>query len=222
MGAVGEYSCDAAHFINDSSIIIRIRRDFAAKLIFIQFKNPQSTASCTILNTTSKAYHIWSEKAIWENGAISFSAGPKRDKLIKWCYRENTSKQIIYVRLSSQDLHQPRSLVILRCKNLQIASMCDRWHYRSAVAIPSKYQRDIRHVTVTLITLKNELNSKNSKIGFVKPTPVPIHMMTSSNGNSFRVTGLCAGNSPVTGEFPSQRPVTWNFDISFDQRLNKR
>ena len=28
-------------------------------------------------------------------------------------------------------------------------------------------------------------------------------MMTSSNGNIFRVTGLWAGNSPVTGEFPA-------------------
>ena len=32
--------------------------------------------------------------------------------------------------------------------------------------------------------------------------------MASSNENIFRVTGLCAGNSPVTGEFPAQRPVT--------------
>ena len=30
---------------------------------------------------------------------------------------------------------------------------------------------------------------------------------------------LCAGNSPVTGEFPSQMPVTRNFDIFFDLRL---
>ena len=28
----------------------------------------------------------------------------------------------------------------------------------------------------------------------------------------------CAGNSPVTGEFPSQRPVTRNFDGFFDLR----
>ena len=34
---------------------------------------------------------------------------------------------------------------------------------------------------------------------------MPIMIMTSSNGNIFRVTGSCAGNSPVTGEFPSQR-----------------
>ena len=33
---------------------------------------------------------------------------------------------------------------------------------------------------------------------------------------------LCAGNSQVTSEFPSQRPVTWSFDVSFDLRLNKR
>ena len=33
---------------------------------------------------------------------------------------------------------------------------------------------------------------------------------------------ICAGNSPLTGEFPTQRPVTGSFDIFFDQRLNKR
>ena len=33
---------------------------------------------------------------------------------------------------------------------------------------------------------------------------------------------LCVGNSPVTGEFSSQRPVTRSFDVFFDRRLNKR
>ena len=33
---------------------------------------------------------------------------------------------------------------------------------------------------------------------------------------------LCSGNSSVTGEFPTQRPVTRSFDVSFDMRLNKR
>ena len=33
---------------------------------------------------------------------------------------------------------------------------------------------------------------------------------------------ICAGNSPVPGEFPAQRPVTRSFDVSFDLRLNKR
>ena len=31
-----------------------------------------------------------------------------------------------------------------------------------------------------------------------------------------------AGNSPVTGEFPPQRPVTRSFDVFFDLRPNKR
>ena len=31
-----------------------------------------------------------------------------------------------------------------------------------------------------------------------------------------------AGNSLVTGEFPSQRPVTRSFDVLFDPHLNKR
>ena len=33
---------------------------------------------------------------------------------------------------------------------------------------------------------------------------------------------ICAGNSPVTGEFPAQRPVTRSFDVFFDLHLNKQ
>ena len=33
---------------------------------------------------------------------------------------------------------------------------------------------------------------------------------------------ICAGNSPVPGEFPTQRPVARGFDIFFDLQSNKR
>ena len=33
---------------------------------------------------------------------------------------------------------------------------------------------------------------------------------------------IWAGNSPVPGEFPAQRPVTWSFDVFFDMQPNKR
>ena len=33
---------------------------------------------------------------------------------------------------------------------------------------------------------------------------------------------LCTGYSPVTGEFPSNRPVTRSLDVFFDLRLDKR
>ena len=45
-------------------------------------------------------------------------------------------------------------------------------------------------------------------------------MMTSWNGNLFRVTGHLCGE--FTGEFHAQRPVTRSFDVFFDLRLNKR
>ena len=44
-------------------------------------------------------------------------------------------------------------------------------------------------------------------------------MMTSSNGT---FSALCAGNSQVPDEVPSQRPVTRSFDVFIDLRLNKR
>ena len=47
-------------------------------------------------------------------------------------------------------------------------------------------------------------------------------MTTSANGKIFRVTCPFWGNPPVTGGFPSQRPVTWSFDVFFALCLNKR
>ena len=47
-------------------------------------------------------------------------------------------------------------------------------------------------------------------------------MMTSSNGSISALLAICAGNSPVPGEFTAQRPVTRSFDVFFDLRLNKR
>ena len=43
-----------------------------------------------------------------------------------------------------------------------------------------------------------------------------------SIGNISALLAICAGNSPVTGEFPTQRPVTRSFDVFVDLRLNKR
>ena len=48
---------------------------------------------------------------------------------------------------------------------------------------------------------------------------ISMRTMTSSNGNI--LLDLCAGNSPVTGEFPAQRPVTRSL-IFFYMRLKKR
>ena len=44
----------------------------------------------------------------------------------------------------------------------------------------------------------------------------------SRHGNISVLLALCEGNPPVTGGFPSERPVTRRFDDFFDLRLNKR
>ena len=49
-----------------------------------------------------------------------------------------------------------------------------------------------------------------------------VFMMMSSNANIFALLAIRAGNSPVTGEFPAQKPVTRCFDIFFDLHMNKR
>ena len=50
-----------------------------------------------------------------------------------------------------------------------------------------------------------------------------IPMKSSHQMETFSaLLAICAGNSPVTGEFSAQRPVTRNFDVFFDLGLNKR
>ena len=39
---------------------------------------------------------------------------------------------------------------------------------------------------------------------------------------SSALLALCEGNLPVTGGFPSRRPVARRFDVFFDLSLNKR
>ena len=48
-------------------------------------------------------------------------------------------------------------------------------------------------------------------------------MMTSWNGNIFRVTdNLCGEFTGPPGEFPAQRPVTRSFEVFFHLRLKTR
>ena len=48
---------------------------------------------------------------------------------------------------------------------------------------------------------------------------ITVSMMTSS---FCALLAICAGSSPVPGEFPAQRPVTRSFDVSFDLRFKNK
>ena len=62
-----------------------------------------------------------------------------------------------------------------------------------------------------------QLGSNNSPVSFCCRSWWRHQMETFS-----ALQAICAGNSPVTGEFPAQRPVTRSFDVFFDLRPNKR
>ena len=90
-----------------------------------------------------------------------------------------------------------------------------KWAIRSYKIL--EHFKSVSHISadpifITVITVLADASNRHSGD----------FMMTSSNGNIFRIFRLCVGNSPVTGEFPSQRPVMWNFDVFFHLRLNKQ
>ena len=56
------------------------------------------------------------------------------------------------------------------------------------------------------------------RVIWVKVNPWWRHQMETFSA----LLAICAGNSPVPGEFPTQRPVTRSFDVYFDLRPNGR
>ena len=54
-----------------------------------------------------------------------------------------------------------------------------------------------------------------------RPSRFPVSWWRHQMETFSALLAICAGNSPVPGEFAAQRPVTRNFDVSFDLRPNK-
>ena len=76
----------------------------------------------------------------------------------------------------------------------------------------SKLFLKITHLYVAVLCPLHWLSTSNPSDWLDGPS---IIIVTSSNGNIFRVIlAICVGNSPVTGEFPAQRPVTRGFGVS--------
>ena len=82
-----------------------------------------------------------------------------------------------------------------------------------------------RHHVCTLLNLDvyhsfvSSVNARDQNIATTVPAPAWWrHQMETFSA----LLAICAGNSPVPGEFPTQRPVTRSFDIFFDLRPNKR
>ena len=90
--------------------------------------------------------------------------------------------------------------------------------------------RTITRASMTLSLLTHEWpNNKRANLMSTYP-PLQINicpwpssrMMTSLNGNIFRVIGALCGEFTSHRWIPSHRPVTWSFDVFFNRRLKKR
>ena len=87
-----------------------------------------------------------------------------------------------------------------------------------SVSMPWRYHGvDDRLYTVQVVS-----GYKGWRTMTLPPRTYIIYLMTSWNGNISALLAICAGNSPVPGEFPAQMPVTRSFDVFFNLRLNKR
>ena len=89
------------------------------------------------------------------------------------------------------------------------------WHFKTRKWFTSEFLL-IRFTTNILPVCNWKTTSE------ISTSLIAQYMMTSSNGNIFRVTGPLCGEFTGPGEFPSQRPVTRSFDVFFDLHLNKR
>ena len=85
-----------------------------------------------------------------------------------------------------------------------------RIHYICSVScIGDESHKSIAHSTIANMTQKC--------CSHYWPFPWWRHQMETFSA----LLAICAGNSPVPSEFPTQRPVTRSFDVFFDLRLNK-
>ena len=92
-------------------------------------------------------------------------------------------------------------------------------HVRITTIVPYSHQATISRTLRCLVT-----HTGASDIFSLVTSRVRImaNMMTSSNGNIFRVTGHLCGEFTGPGEFPAQSPVTRSFGVFFGLRLHKQ
>ena len=75
-------------------------------------------------------------------------------------------------------------------------------------------------LTMIIVTLTSFVNGPGRGLSAARGWCIPWwrHQMETFSA----LLAICARNSPVSGEFPTQRPVTRGFDVFFDLRPNKR
>ena len=82
----------------------------------------------------------------------------------------------------------------------------------------TRWGRELRELTTTGEERRNVWSNVIAQCETGSTIPWWRHQMETVSA----LLVLCAGNSPVTGDFPAQSPGTRSFDTFFDLPLNKR
>ena len=114
-----------------------------------------------------------------------------------WILRAGNEYHSTYVfyRISQKSRNIPK---LTKCVTHLVRAIFGRCHRKSIYNI----------VFYRTAIYRDKIIVAFNKVLAIEPT----YMMTSSNGNIFRVTVPLWGESTGPGEFPSQRPVMRNFD----------
>ena len=119
----------------------------------------------------------------------------------KWCYCRNPMASVDFIILGSGGI---------------------KWTIREKKQIAETLNIRISDLTRFYIVCFNFWTlSKNCMFWAIQQLVITKFIMTSSNGNIFRVSGPLCGEFTGPGDFPTQGPVTRSFDVFFDLRLNK-
>ena len=85
---------------------------------------------------------------------------------------------------------------------------------------PSSYCEELYEATYGYTNEKQLCGSRYNKdtcqVSYNKAIRAGLSWWRHAMETFSALLGLCAGNSPVTGEFSLQRPVTRSFDVFFD------
>ena len=134
-------------------------------------------------------------------------------------YYQNLFRDLAKIYWSS---HRPRCLLSYRCIHL-ILNIFFSFHFfflnwisllflLSVLNHPSSQRREAPWTTLSA----RKPGQKFADYRYGKPWWR--HQMETFSA----LLAICAGNSPVPGEFPAQRPITRSFDVSFDLRPHKQ
>ena len=102
-----------------------------------------------------------------------------------------------------------------------------KWHPSISWIIFSSFFASSRfyfiiHKYCVIIYAKNRIILRKFKDKNIPKQYILMYMTRHQMETFSALLAFCAGNSPVTGEFHAQRPVTRSFDVFFDLRLNRR